>query len=82
MNPVRRAELADLGHHRFHLAGLDVRDVHLDAAGSEFRLAVNVLSQESPSELLYWADEAFAVNPHKPLLDMARKKGWSILDWR
>src|SRR4051794_13430507 len=34
--------------------------VHLDAAGTEYRLAVNVLSQESPSQLLYLADEAFA----------------------
>jgi uncharacterized protein YukJ len=34
--------------------------VHMDAAGTDYRLAVNVLSQESPSELLYLADEAFA----------------------
>jgi uncharacterized protein YukJ len=33
--------------------------VNLDAAGTEYRLAINVLSQESPSELLYLADEAF-----------------------
>ncbi len=33
--------------------------VRVDGAGTEFRLAVNVLSQESPSELLYVADEAF-----------------------
>jgi uncharacterized protein YukJ len=33
--------------------------VHVEAAGTEFRVAVNVLSQQSPSELLYLADEAF-----------------------
>ncbi len=33
--------------------------VHLRGGGSEFRVAVNVLSQQQPSELLYLADEAF-----------------------
>jgi uncharacterized protein YukJ len=33
--------------------------VQVEAAGTQFRVAVNVLSQESPSELLYLADEAF-----------------------
>jgi uncharacterized protein YukJ len=33
--------------------------VHVDGGGVEFRVAVNVLSQQSPSELLYLADEAF-----------------------
>jgi uncharacterized protein YukJ len=33
--------------------------VRIDAAGAGYRLAVNVLSQESPSELLYVADDDF-----------------------
>ena len=33
MHPMRRAQPADLGHHRLHLARLDVGDVHVDAAG-------------------------------------------------
>jgi len=32
MNPMRRPEPPDLGHHRLALARLDVRDVHVDAA--------------------------------------------------
>jgi uncharacterized protein YukJ len=33
--------------------------VRIDAAGTSYRIAVNVLSQESPSELLYLADDDF-----------------------
>ncbi len=33
--------------------------VRIDAAGTSYRIAVNVLSQESPSELLYVADDDF-----------------------
>ena len=33
--------------------------IHLQAAGEDFRVAVNVLSQQSPAELLYLADERF-----------------------
>ncbi len=40
--------------------------VHLEAAGTEYRLAINVLSQESPSELLYLANEAF----EHPILEL------------
>ena len=29
-----------------------------------------------------WADEAFAVNPHRPLRRMAAERGWPVLDWR
>lgn len=34
--------------------------IHVQGGGDEFRVAVNVLSQQHPSELLYLADEAFA----------------------
>ena len=33
--------------------------VRIDAGGTSYRIAVNVLSQESPSELLYLADDDF-----------------------
>jgi HAD superfamily hydrolase (TIGR01490 family) len=36
----------------------------------------------SDAPTLEWADEAFAVNPHKPLVDLAQTKGWTVLDWR
>ncbi len=39
--------------------------IHVQGAGIAFRVAVNVLSQQSPSELLYLADEGFA----HPMLD-------------
>ncbi len=39
--------------------------IHVRAGGVDYRVAVNVLSSESPSELLYVADERFA----HPLLD-------------
>jgi uncharacterized protein YukJ len=47
----RRAEGgSDSPHHQVHLRG----------GGVDFRVAVNVLSQQQPSELLYLSDEAFA----------------------
>ena len=36
----------------------------------------------SDAPTLDWADEAFAVNPHAPLLALAREKGWDVLRWR
>jgi uncharacterized protein YukJ len=33
--------------------------IHVHGGGADFRVAVNVLSQEQPSELLYVADESF-----------------------
>jgi uncharacterized protein YukJ len=33
--------------------------IHVRGGGDEFRVAVNVLSKQHPSELLYLADEAF-----------------------
>jgi uncharacterized protein YukJ len=34
--------------------------VRVDGAGTDFRVAVNVLSQQSPPELLFIADETFS----------------------
>ncbi|MDF7776172.1 HAD-IB family hydrolase [Sphingomonas sp. AOB5] len=36
----------------------------------------------SDAPLLEWADEAFAVNAHAPLVALAGVKGWPVLDWR
>lgn len=36
----------------------------------------------SDAPMLDWADEAYAVNPHKPLASMAVQKGWQRFDWR
>jgi HAD superfamily hydrolase (TIGR01490 family) len=36
----------------------------------------------SDAPTLDWADEAFAVNPHAPLLALAKDKGWDVLRWR
>ncbi|HEY0114684.1 MAG TPA: HAD-IB family phosphatase [Allosphingosinicella sp.] len=30
----------------------------------------------------HWADEAYATNAHRRLLDLARVEGWEVLDWR
>lgn len=36
----------------------------------------------SDAPCLAWADEAFATNAHGPLRDLARERGWALLDWR
>lgn len=35
----------------------------------------------SDAPALAWADEAYAVNAHGPLRELAVEKGWTILDW-
>ncbi len=35
----------------------------------------------SDAPCLDYADEAFAVNPHKPLRTLAAQKGWTVLNW-
>jgi uncharacterized protein YukJ len=63
-------------------------EVQVDAAGTDFRLAVNVLSQESPSQLLFLADEAFE-HPVLELLagledgftELASEPGGAALDF-
>ena len=36
----------------------------------------------SDAPALAWADEPFAVNPHRRLRMLARERGWTVLDWR
>ena len=36
----------------------------------------------SDAPLLEWADQAFAVNAHAPLVALARARGWTVFDWR
>ncbi len=45
---------AEGGHNTPHF------QIHVRAASVDYRIAVNVLSKESPSELLYYADEHFS----------------------
>jgi HAD superfamily hydrolase (TIGR01490 family) len=35
----------------------------------------------SDAPVLEWADEAFAVNPHRKLRRLSRRRGWPLLDW-
>jgi len=35
----------------------------------------------SDAPVLEWADEGFAVNAHSPLRQLARERGWAIVDW-
>ena len=35
----------------------------------------------SDAPMLGFADEAYAANPHPPLAQLAREKGWGRLDW-
>jgi uncharacterized protein YukJ len=54
--------------------------VRIDAAGTSYRIAVNVLSQESPSELLYLADDDFR---HPVTAAVAGlEAGWHVLPSR
>lgn len=64
----RREGSTDTPHYQIHL---------VDAAGTHFRAAVNVQSQQAPSELLYLLDEDFA----HPVTDQlsAAPAGWTPL---
>ena len=44
--------------------------IRVQGGGTDFRVAVNVLSQQSPSELLYVADEAFQHPQVQTLADL------------
>ncbi|MFJ8034698.1 DUF2278 family protein [Streptomyces sp. NPDC096032] len=64
----RREGAGDTPHYQIHLA---------DDSGTHYRAAVNVLSQEAPSELLYLADDDF----HHPITDLLPQagSGWTAL---
>ena len=36
----------------------------------------------SDAPMLDFADEAYAANPHPPLAELARDKGWTRFDWK
>ena len=36
----------------------------------------------SDAPCLNWADEAFATNPHPPLVALAAQRGWEVFNWR
>jgi uncharacterized protein YukJ len=62
---VLRAAVVDS---RIETAGTPHYQIHLRAAGADYRAAVNVRSQQSPPELLYLAVDAFS----HPVLDQLR----------
>lgn len=35
----------------------------------------------SDAPVMDWADEPFAVNAHGPLRQLAKLRGWPVLDW-
>jgi HAD superfamily phosphoserine phosphatase-like hydrolase len=55
-----------------------MHDEGIDRADAHIRFYSDHVS-DSPA--MDWADEAFAVNAHGPLRRMAKRKGWTILDW-
>lgn len=67
----RREESGDSPHYQVHVR---------DEAGADYRIAINVLSAESPSELLYLLDDDF----HHPLTDTLGQlgSGWHPLESR
>ncbi|MFI6322494.1 DUF2278 family protein [Nonomuraea sp. NPDC050556] len=64
----RREGRSDTPHYQLHLT---------DDAGISYRIAVNVLSQQAPSELLYLADDDF----RHPMTEQLPKRGsgWTAL---
>ncbi|MFJ1756324.1 DUF2278 family protein [Kitasatospora sp. NPDC088134] len=67
----RREGASDTPHYQIHL---------VDASGTHFRAAVNVESQQAPSDLLYLVDENFS-HPVTGLLP-ATAAGWTALPSR
>ncbi|WP_448659233.1 HAD family hydrolase [Sphingomonas sp. CJ99] len=50
----------------------------IDRPGASIRFYSDHVSDAPMLEL---ADEAFAVNPHPPLRRLAKRRGWTIIDW-
>ncbi|WP_200952032.1 YukJ family protein [Arthrobacter sp. Soil736] len=67
----RREGAVDTPHYQIHLQ---------DRQGTDYRAAVNVMSQESPSELLYLVDDSF----QHPILGLmpSTTAGWTALPSR
>ena len=66
----REGSADDSSHYQIHV---------VDEQGSDYRIAVNVLSQLAPSELLYFAADDF----RHPLTDLLRStSGWTSLPSR
>ena len=67
-------DAAKLDHVRRWMAqeGLERADCHIRFYSDHVSDAV----------CLQFADEAFATNAHAPLRELARKRGWKVLDWK
>lgn len=72
------------GHNCYDAAKLDKVKAWMESQGlKREHCHIRAYSDHvSDAPLLAFADEAFATNPHKPLLDMAKANGWEIIDWR
>jgi HAD superfamily hydrolase (TIGR01490 family) len=72
------------GHNCYDTAKLDrviawMKEQGLDRSQCHIRAYSDHISD---APLLDFADEAFATNPHPPLLKLAKERRWKILDWR
>jgi HAD superfamily hydrolase (TIGR01490 family) len=72
------------GHNCYDTAKLDrviawMNDQGLDRSQCHIRAYSDHISD---APLLEYADEAFATNPHPPLVKLAQERGWQTLDWR
>jgi HAD superfamily hydrolase (TIGR01490 family) len=72
------------GHNCYDTAKLDrvivwMKEQGLDRSQCHIRAYSDHISD---APLLDYADEAFATNPHPPLLKLAQQRSWQILDWR
>lgn len=68
-----------VGQHRESGVDSPHFQIHVvDDGGHDFRIAVNVMSQQSPSELLYLVDDHFS----HPVLDHLGVSGWTSLTSR
>jgi HAD superfamily hydrolase (TIGR01490 family) len=77
-----RAQIA--GENCYDRAKLRMIEAWLAAQGVDRACAhVRAYSDHvSDAPMLDFADEAFAANPHEPLVRLAREKGWPVLRWR
>src|SRR3954462_13401258 len=55
-------------------------EIHMQASGKHYRIAVNVQSQQAPSQVLFFADEAFQSDRLQELKGLAA--GFTLLDKR
>jgi len=63
--------------HEMILAWLEAEGLDRDALHIRF-----YSDHVSDAVVHHWADEPYATNAHRRLIDLARTEGWEVLDWR